>query len=144
MAFDSGNLLWTKTIAAAISSPGETQAVIAGLGNVDQVTLQSVFLYGSGGTTVKAWLQTTFDNGATWVDVASHAFTTSAATKISSVYAGIAPASQAFAPTDGAMTDNTVVNGVLGDQFRVKVITTGTYAGLTSLNVWVTARRRAI
>lgn len=141
---DGATPLWTKTIADAIESPGEVQATLDNLNNVDQVTMQSVFLYGSDGTTVKAWLQTSFDNGATWVDVASHAFATTAATKISSVTAGIAPASQAFAPADGALTDNTVVNGVIGDRLRVKVITAGTYAGATSLNVWVSARRRSI
>ncbi len=139
---DGANLLWTKTITTAITAPGEVQGSMTGLGNVDQVVVAGVFVYGSGGTTAKAWLQTSFDNGTTWVDVASLAFTTATATKISIISANVAPASQAFAPTDGTLTDNTVINGAFGDRLRVKVITTGTYAGSTTLNVWVTGRRR--
>lgn len=141
---DGASLLWTKTITTAITAPGETQGTMTGLSNADQIVVSGVFVYGSGGTTAKAWLQTSFDNGTTWVDVASLAFTTSTATKVSALSANIAPASQAFAPTDGSLTDNTVVNGAIGDRLRVKVITSGTYAGSTTLNVWVTGRRRDI
>ena len=139
---DGAALLWTKTITTAIAAPGETQGVLTGLTNVDQVIVQGVFDYGSGGTTAKAWLQTSFDNGATWVDVVSLAFLLADATKISVLSANVAPASQAFAPADGALTDDAVVNGAIGDRLRVKVITTGTYAGSTTLKVWVTGRRR--
>jgi hypothetical protein len=141
---DGAALLWSKTITTAIAAPGETQGTITGVGAADQVILSSVFVYGSGGTTAKAWLQTSFDNGTTWVDVASHAFALASATKVSALSSAIAPASQAFAPSDGALADNTVVNGVIGDRLRVKVITTGTYAGNTTLNVHVTVRRRDI
>jgi hypothetical protein len=136
---DGAALLWSKTITTAIAAPGETQSVLTGVGVADQITMSSIFDYGSGGTTAKAWLQTSLDNGATWVDVISHAFTTADLTRVSSIYGDVAPASQAFAPSDGALADNTVINGVLGDRFRVKVITTGTYAGSTTLNVYVTA-----
>lgn len=141
---DGAALLWSKTITTAIAAPGETQGTLSGMGVADQIVMSSVFDYGSGGTTAKAWLQTSLDNGATWVDVASHAFTTADATKVSILSANVAPASQAFAPSDGALADNTVVNGALGDRYRVKVITTGTYGGSTTLNVHVTARRRDV
>lgn len=140
MAGDGAALLWTKTITTAIAAPGETQGILYGCASADQIVVSSIFDYGSGGTTAKAWLQTSLDNGTTWVDIASHAFTTADLTKVSVLSPGIAPASQAFAPGDGALADNTVVNGVVGDRVRVKVITTGTYGGSTTLNVHVTVR----
>lgn len=140
---DSASLLWTKTITTAIAAPGEVQGAID-LGNVDQIIMQSIFDWGSGGTTAKAWFQVSFNNGVTWVDVINHAFTTADLSPISVISANVAPASQAIAPSDGALADNTVVNGAIGGIGRVKVITSGTYAGSTTLNVWVTARRRDV
>jgi hypothetical protein len=139
---DGATLLWTKTITTAIAAPGETQGVLTHLDDTNQVIVAGLFTYGSGGTSAKAWLQTSFDNGATWVDVASLAFLTTTASKISVLSANVAPGSQAFAPTEGSLADNTVVNGAIGDRMRVKVITAGTYAGGTTLQVWVTPRRR--
>ena len=34
----------------------------------------------------------------------------------------------AYVPTDGTLTDDTVKDGLLGDQLRVKLIVVGTYA----------------
>src|SRR3990172_5480546 len=93
------------------------------------LTVEAQFLYGSGGTSAKAYVQTSVDGGSTWFDVASFAFATTAANKVSAVNRSIAPASQAFTPTDGTLTDNTIIQGALGDRVRVKLITTGTYAG---------------
>ena len=38
-------------------------------------------------------------------------------------------------PTDGAMTANTALSGVFGNQFRIKYQTTGTFAGGTTLRI---------
>jgi hypothetical protein len=138
---DSAVRLWTKTITTAIAAPGEVQETLD-LGKVDQIIMSSVFDYGSGGTTAKAWLQMSFDNGATWKDVINHAFLLADLSPTSVISSDVAPAAQAFAGTDGALADNTVHNGAIGGLCRVKVITTGTYAGSTTLNVWITARRR--
>jgi hypothetical protein len=97
--------------------------------------VESVFTYAADGTTCKVYIQTSFDGGTTWVDVAQHAFTTSTASKLSAVNRGIAPASQAATPTDGTLADNTILQGLLGDLLRVKVITTGTYSGTTHVAV---------
>lgn len=120
------------TIADAVSGVvGDTILIPAGTKNL---AVQARFLYGSGGTTAKAWVQTSLDNGATWIDVMNFAFTTAAATKVSAVNTTTALAAGAT-PTDGSLADNTILSGFLGDRIRVKFTTTGTYGGATSLKI---------
>ena len=107
--------------------------------NLKAFALQAVFLYGSGGTTVKAWIQTSLDAGVTWIDIANFAFTTSALRKVTAINPGIVAAAPAT-PTDGTLGDNLLVNGILGDRCRCKWTTTGTYAGATSLTITAVPR----
>lgn len=102
--------------------------------NVASVEVQANFVYGSGGTTAKVWLQTSLDGGVTWIDVASLAFTTASGRRGQVVNAYIAAAAN-ITFTDGTLADNTKVDGLLGDRIRVKLTTTGTYAGGTTLRV---------
>lgn len=98
------------------------------------LTVQANFVYGSGGTSVDAYLQTSLDGGATWIDVANFHFTTSSGIKIYTLSA-LTPKTTAVTPTDGSLTANTAVDGVLGPMFRVKYTTVGTYGGTTSLAI---------
>lgn len=124
-------LLDTTTITAAVT--GVTTTPIADLDGVKYIGLIGVFTYGSGGTTLKVWLQTTFDNGVTWVDVLNLAYTTATLTKVGSVatYIGLTPAT----PTDATLADNTANQGLIGDQIRLKYTSTGTYAASTTIKV---------
>jgi hypothetical protein len=123
--------LLNTTITTALT--GGTAGTTTGLHGANYVGLMSVFTYGSGGTTCKVWLQTSFDYGVTWVDVLSHAFTTASLNKVGAVStaAGFTPAT----PTDGTLADNTANQGLIGDRIRLKITTTGTYAGGTTLKV---------
>lgn len=138
-------LLPTTTITTALTGSVAATNTL-GPGSDDSfrdptnVVLQCAFAYGSGGTTADAYVQTSLDNGATWFDVANFHFTTSTATKVSALTSLIAPAAQAFAPTDGSLSANTIVQGILGPLWRVKLTTTGTYAGGTTMTVWMTIR----
>jgi hypothetical protein len=134
----SKTLFPQTTIAGAVTLIGEVTS-LGQIPGTQAVTVEAAFLYGSGGTTCKAYLQTSVDGGTTWVDVASFAFTTSAASKVSAlnVYAALAAA---VTPTDGTLADNTIVNGLIGDRLRVKVISTGTYAAATSIKVTLVQR----
>jgi hypothetical protein len=129
-------LITAQTIAGAGTTTGTDYSIT----NAKYLTVQSKFLYGAGGTTTKVFVQTTLDGGATWVDIVSHAFTTTAGTKVSSVTSDVAPASQGLTPGDGALTDNTIIQGVIGSRIRSKVVTTGTYSGATSIDVRVVAK----
>lgn len=88
--------------------------------------------YGSGGTTVKAYLQTTLDDGTTPIDIACFTFTTASAVKARNL-SSLTPKTADVTPTDATLTDDTSVDGILGDQFRLKVVSTGTYAASTTL-----------
>lgn len=112
-----------------------TDPVISGLANVGHITAQFTFDYGSGGTSVTAWLQTSLDGGVTWIDIACAKFTTADAVKVFAVNAGGSLAA-AFVPTDGALADDTVQDGLIGSLLRVKATVVGTYADSTlSVNV---------
>jgi len=103
------------------------------------VTVQCNFVYGSGGTTAKAWIETSFD-AVTWNDTAPCSFTTSSAINTYN-FSALTVHTTAVVPTDGSAS--TAVDGVIGPWWRVKYTTTGTYAG-TTLNVDVSADRSFI
>lgn len=121
--------LYTGTVTTAGTVFSGTAT---GYGGASVVGLQTKFAYGSGGTSCKAYIQTSFDQATTWVDIASFAFTTSSATRLFSV--SVSGTAQ-VTPTTNTLTDNTQVPGLLGDRFRVAVVSTGTYAGTTTVTV---------
>jgi len=99
---------------------------------MQSLTVSLRFAYGSGGTTVKAYIQTSIDGGTTWDDVACWAPTNANASKRWN-FSALTPVTTPITPSDGAMTDNTFQDGCLGDRVRLKVVSTGTYAGSTTL-----------
>ena len=137
MGFQPIILLLDATLAAAVT--GETSAVVAmPSGRVESLTLFADFVRAAGGTTAKAWVQTSLDGGTSWMDIAHFAFTTTTAQR---AYHLTAAAVTAIAiPTDGTLGDNTSVNGFLGGLYRVKYTTTGTYTGASSFKIWATAK----
>jgi len=107
---------------------------VAGLDGLTAVNLLAKFAYGSGGTKTTVYIQTSLDGGATVADIAAITFTTSGASKIVNL-SGLTPHTTEVTPTDAALTDDTCVDGVLGDRLRAKVVSTGTYAGNTTLSI---------
>jgi hypothetical protein len=125
-------LLSVLTIAAAVAATATTPVLL--LSGIKYLVVQANFLYGAGGTSVDAYVQTSVDGGTTWIDIMEFAFTTAAARKISAVVISTAVAAS-VTPSDGALTASTILSGVLGDRLRVKYVTVGTYSGATSLAV---------
>ena len=103
------------------------------------LAVQVNFTYGSGGTSAKLYVQTSLDKGLTWIDIACVALTTASARRASVVHlmTALAPA---ITPADGALADNTILNGILGDRVRTKLTTVGTYAGNTRIQVDAVAK----
>jgi hypothetical protein len=130
----SQRTLLSATVTAAVTA--QTAGEETGLDGMSGLVMEAIFTYGSGGTSAKAWVQTSLDGGTTWVDIACFAFTTSTANKVATVSART-PVTTVYAPTDGTLGDDTVKDGILGDRVRVKYTTVGTYADSTALKVVV-------
>jgi hypothetical protein len=113
--------------------------VIDNLDGMIALTLSFRLAYGSGGATIKAFVQTSLDGGSTWIDIACIAFALASANKVVNV-SGLTPKTTPVVPTDGALADDSCIDGVLGDRLRCKVVSTGVYAGTTVLAVRAAAR----
>lgn len=111
---------------------------IASLEGMQALSVWLQLAYGSGGTAVKAYLQTAFD-ASTWMDIACVAFATVAKTAVLN-FSGLTPKLTQLVPTDGAMADDTALDGILGTRMRLKAVVTGTYAGSTILKGRMVAR----
>lgn len=119
--------LYALADRAITTALNEAQTAIVDLDGVSAVTLHARLAYGSGGTTAKVYVQTSLDQGVTWIDVACFAFATAGAVKVANL-SGLTPRTAPIVPSDGALADDTVIDGILGDRLRAKVITTGTYS----------------
>lgn len=106
------------------------------------LAVQANFVYDSGGTSIDAWIQTTLDGGATWVDIANFHFTTSSKIFIYNLNAQT-PVTAEYTATDGTLAANTSKDGILGAQFRVKYSSVGTYGGASTLNIDATTDQAA-
>lgn len=126
------NLL-TLTPTTAIASALVTPWVPLN-GQPRNLTAQFNFTYGSGGTSVDAYLQVSLDGGVTATDVANFHATTSSLRKGINLNAQT-PETTQIVLTDGSMTANTAQDGLLGPMIRVKYQSSGTYAGTTTLTV---------
>jgi hypothetical protein len=124
----------------AITTAGtQTGTAVTDLDGMLAAGLQVRLAYGSGGTSVKVYVQTSLDQGTVWIDVACFTFTTASAVKVRNLSA-LTPKTTDVTPTDGALTDDTSVDGILGDRMRIKVVSVGTYAGSTVLSARLVAR----
>lgn len=124
------------SISTASTQVGEWVKYFDG---VTSLTVQFRLAYGSGGTSVKAYLQTSLDQGTTPIDIACVVFASASEVNVLN-FSGLTPKLTQVVPTDGALTDDTAVDGVLGDRFRIKLVSTGVYAGSTILSVRVHPR----
>jgi hypothetical protein len=127
--------LGDHTVAAAGTIVGDW---VSGLEGVRSVSWQLRFAYGSGGSTIKAYLQTSLDQGTTAIDIACIAMTTANLRKGFNISADITTALLTFG--DGVLSDDTYVDGILGDRFRTKLISTGTYGGSSLVSSRIVAR----
>jgi hypothetical protein len=113
---------------------------VTDLGGADAITCQLRFDRGGGGGTVKAYLQTTLDQGATVIDIACIRFDTASEVEVFTV-TGIKALTTPIAPTDATLADDTVIDGVLGDRVRLKFVSTGpAYSGSTLLGGRIAVR----
>lgn len=136
-------------LASTIAALTVTTAVSAGTatplqfndGVPESLAIQANFVYGSGGTSADAWVQTSFDGGTTWTDIANFHFTT-ASLRANYNLSSLTPVTTQYTATDGTLSANTAKDGVIGSKIRVKFTTVGTYAGGTALTIDAQSRSR--
>lgn len=132
------NAATTATVVTTSSdASGNSVAYIDGLEGMLAATLQANFAYGSGGTSIKAIWETTIDQGATWIEVCRMAFATASEENLVNL-SGLTPKTTPYAPA--ALADDSCVDGILGDRWRVRILTVGVYAGNSSLSFRLMAR----
>jgi hypothetical protein len=122
------------SIGAAATQVGD---VVDDLSGALAVTLSARLAYGSGGTSCYAVIETSLDQGVTWVQIARFDFTTSGLQKVMTV-SGLTP--RIAAATAGSLAADTALDGTLGDRLRATVVSTGTYAGSTVVSVRANVR----
>jgi hypothetical protein len=129
------NATITTAVTAVVTPPEQFRE-----GNPESAVIQGTFTYGSGGTAADAWIQTSFDEGGTWTDVANFHFLLASARFLYNLSA-LTPKTTEYTPTDGTLAANTSIDGFLGPYWRVKLTTTGTYVS-TTLRVDMAPRGR--
>jgi hypothetical protein len=122
------------SVTTAATQVGE---VVDDLSGALAVTLSARLAYGSGGTSCYALVETSLDQGVTWVQIARFDFTTSGLQKVVTV-SGLTPRLAAAAA--GSLSADTALDGTLGDRLRATVVSTGTYAGSTVVSVRANVR----
>lgn len=108
----------------------QTGVPVTGLQGLTALTCQVRFFYGSGGTQTNVFIQTSVDQGQSWLDLANIQFTTASLTELINL-SGLTGVTTPTAPANLALTANTTFNGPLGDRLQAVVVSTGTYAGST-------------
>lgn len=126
-----------EVITSAADAQGATQGYIGNMDGMLAATLSVNFVYGSGGTTCRVAVETTLDQGTTWIEVARFLFATASEHNVINL-SGLTAVTTVYTPA--ALSDDSVKDGVFGDRWRAKVTSTGTYAGNTSVSVRINAR----
>ena len=111
-------VLLAPTIITAAAA-GVVTLPITKLAGMTYLLVQSVFVYGSGGTTFKVWVQTSMDGGTKWADIMNFPFLTASSTQLAYVSLFSNTIAAPLVPTDGTSADNTIQNGVLGTWLRL-------------------------
>ncbi len=122
------------SIGAAATQIGD---VVDDLSGALAITLSARLAYGSGGTSCYAVVETSLDQGVTWVQIARFDFTTSGLQKLLTI-SGLTP--RIAAANAGSLSADTALDGTIGDRLRATVVSTGTYAGSTVLSVRANVR----
>ena len=123
----------TAPVTAALSTVYQLRAGPSQRALPNSMSVQSNFTYGSSGTSVDAWLQTSLDGATTWCDVAHFAYTTSSIRNFANLYTSTSLA--ITTAQDGSLGASSIIVGLCGPLWRVKYTTAGTYATSTNLRI---------
>lgn len=123
----------SETVTTAVSATTTTAIEIGP--SVTTCTLQCVFFRGGGGTTATYWVQTSFDGGTTWIDIANFDHATTSLNRTYNL-SRLTPITSVYTVTDGTLTANTCKDGLIGSLLRVKRTTVGTYTTASTVAIY--------
>lgn len=118
------------TLAATAVTTALTNSVQTAIDSLDGMAAANIvmeMLGGTGGSTIVGIVQTTFDAGTTWLDVARFDFASTAGKKSVTLQTNAAKGVTAYA----ALAAEGVNDGLLGDELRAVITSTGTYTSTT-------------
>jgi hypothetical protein len=115
------------TLAITTALANSAQTPIVDLAGMSAANLLFEMLGGTGGTSIDALVQTSFDDGTTWLDVARATFLTVAGKKRCVLQNDAPLGMTAYA----ALAAEGVNDGLLGDRLRAVITTVGTYSNTT-------------
>lgn len=125
--------LLSAPITAAVAVTATTPE--KGLDGMRALDLLGSWSFTGSGTSVDAYVQTSFDSGTNWIDIAQLNYcgvSTPSGLRFYSL--DDTAVTTQYTPTSGSLAENTVKNGVLGDELRVQYVTVGTYtAGVLTI-----------
>jgi hypothetical protein len=108
---------------------------LGSLAGMSGVSLEASFQYGSGGGTCSAIVATSFDGGTSRRHIARFDFATASAVKVANLNGQLSKGVTVYAD----LAAEGVLDGILGDQLQVILISTGTYVN-TTLSVRASVR----
>lgn len=129
----------SDVITSGADSQGTSRPYIEGMDGALGVTISANFVYGSGGDTLKVIVETTLNQGSTWIEVARLAFAQASLEKVVTLSA-LTPVTTVYTPT--TLSDDAVKDGIIGTRWRYRILkgAGAAYAGNTGLSVRLTAR----
>ena len=123
-------LLGVLSFTAAVTDYAPEGAVSPDLGSLLGFSYQIAFNPTGGGTTCAVSIDSTVDDGLTWIDIARFDFTTT-----SSLAVGTNGALANVAPSALAPLTSGQFRVFLGNRIRARITTTGTYSAGSNIRI---------
>lgn len=115
---------------------------IVGSKDIEYLGLQVKYVNGgAGGTSIDAYVQTSFDDGQTWWDIINLQVLVATVTKSAMVKKSIGSAVRAAA-VDKSLAANSLFDGFFGDKFRIALVIVGAYNAADTYEAWLYGQHR--
>lgn len=128
----------STVITTSSNSQQQTVAYIDNLDGMLAAAVQLNFTAGTGGGTIKATIETSLDQGTSWIEIARLAFATANLARVLN-FSALTPRATPYTPA--ALSDDSAVDGILGERMRLSILKAGSaYTGNASLSARLIAR----
>ena len=99
------------------------------------LAVQANLFRDAGGTTIDCYVQTSLDDGATWIDIMNLTFGAATERIVAGTCSTITLGTAALTPSDGTLADDTIVQGLIGDLLRLRMTVVGAYGAGSTMRV---------